>query len=359
MTIRKRYLHQQGGNGHHGINNGRLAETTRATERASSIDAEIRCIDLFCGAGGSSCGARLAGATPVAGIDRWDLGIQAYCLNNPLARVYQHTLEDLDPSAVAKEVGAVQLMLASPECTNHSVAKGNAKRDEKSRQTAFQVIRFAKVLQPRWLVIENVAKMRQWGDYEKWMRQLKRIGYKQPLEAVLDAQDYGVAQSRKRLFIICDREGEVSPPPKHCGRKVTVSSVLMPEDQQGRKWVFQPLNKKGRAEATLERAARAIEELGENDEFLMVYYGTDGAGGWQTLDRPLRTITTLDRFALVRPNCKGHEMRMLQPPELAAAMGFPVDYRWPNTARRNKIKMIGNAVCPPVMQAIVSHLIAK
>jgi DNA (cytosine-5)-methyltransferase 1 len=52
-------------------------------------------------------------------------------------------------------------------------------------------------------------------------------------------------------------------------------------------------------------------------------------------------------------------MRMLQQPELATAMGFPEDYVWPETARRNKIKMIGNAVCPPVMQAIVSHLIKK
>lgn len=52
-------------------------------------------------------------------------------------------------------------------------------------------------------------------------------------------------------------------------------------------------------------------------------------------------------------------MRMLQPPELAAAMGFPEYYIWPETTRRNKIKMIGNAVCPPVMQAIISHLIRK
>jgi DNA (cytosine-5)-methyltransferase 1 len=50
---------------------------------------------------------------------------------------------------------------------------------------------------------------------------------------------------------------------------------------------------------------------------------------------------------------------MRQPPELAAAMGFPEDYGWPETARRNKIKLIGNAVCPPVMQAIVSHLIRE
>jgi DNA (cytosine-5)-methyltransferase 1 len=102
-----------------------------------------------------------------------------------------------------------------------------------------------------------------------------------------------------------------------------------------------------------------MRTLGPDEQFLLVYYGTDGAGGWQALGRPLRTITTLDRFALVRPNGDGYEMRMLQPPELAAAMGCPAGYVWPETARRNKIKMIGNAVCPPVMQAIVSHLVKK
>ena len=255
--------------------------------------------------------------------------------------------------------GRSSFMLASPECTNHSLAKGGGEPDEKSQKTAFQVTRFAKVLQPRWLVIENVAKMQQWRDYGRWLQRLRTIGYKYPIEVVLDAKDYGVAQSRKRLFIICDREGEVTAPPKHLGRKPTVNSILGWADRDGNAWPFRPMKGRGLAKATWNRAHRAMRELGRDEKFLLVYYGTDGAGGWQSLDRPLRTITTLDRFALVQPNCDGHEIRMLQPPELAAAMGFPEDYVWPETARRNKIKLIGNAVCPPVMQAIVSHLIRK
>lgn len=87
-----------------------------------------------------------------------------------------------------------------------------------------------------------------------------------------------------------------------------------------------------------------------------LYYGSDGAGGFQRLDRPLRTITTLDRFAYVRPNGDGHEMRMLQPTELAAAMGFPTCHKLPKSTRREKIKLIGNAVCPRVMSEVVKTL---
>jgi DNA (cytosine-5)-methyltransferase 1 len=107
----------------------------------------------------------------------------------------------------------------------------------------------------------------------------------------------------------------------------------------------------------MERAERAIAELGEDACFLIVYYGSDAAGGWQKVDAPLRTITTLDRFAFVKPGTSGHMMRMLQPPELKAAMGWPKSYRINHGTRRDKVKMIGNAVCSPVMKAIVKSLI--
>ncbi len=113
------------------------------------------------------------------------------------------------------------------------------------------------------------------------------------------------------------------------------------------------------AKATLERADRAIAALGSNQPFLIVYYGSDHAGGWQPLDVPLRTITTLDRFALVKPRAKGHVMRMLQVPELKAAMGMPKKFMVSNGTRRNGIKLLGNAVCPPAMRSAIRCLTRK
>src|SRR5260370_869725 len=113
-----------------------------------------------------------------------------------------------------------------------------------------------------------------------------------------------------------------------------------------------------RAEATLKRAERAIAALGKRKQFLIVYYGTDGSGGWQKISRPLRTITTVDRFAYVHRNgSRRYEMRMLQVPELKKAMGFPTQYRLEHGTRRDKIKLLGNAVCPPVMEAIIRGLL--
>jgi DNA (cytosine-5)-methyltransferase 1 len=169
---------------------------------------------------------------------------------------------------------------------------------------------------------------------------------------VLDASDFGVPQKRKRLFVVCDREQPVAPI-KRPRRKMRVARDVL--DGPGL-WEMSPLYTPKRAKPTIERAERGFSALGKNKSFLLVYYGTDGCGGWQRLDRPLRTITTVDRFALVEPASSGHQMRMLQVSELKRAMGFKNDYRMNHGTRREKIKVLGNGVCPPVMEAIVSQL---
>lgn len=148
----------------------------------------------------------------------------------------------------------------------------------------------------------------------------------------------------------------VVEPIEHVERK-PASSIL---DTSGR-YSLSPLRKPGRAEATVARADRAIEALGVQERFLIVYYGSDGSGGWQRIDKPLRTITTLDRFAYVEPSLQGHMMRMLQPEELKLAMGYDRQFKLdlPHLSRRDRIKLMGNGVCPPVMEHIVRTLTSQ
>lgn len=311
----------------------------------------IRAIDLFCGAGGSSWGARNAGVKIVAGFDAWPLAGETFLSNFPEAWLYERRIEGIDPRTVARELGRIDLILASPECTNHSPAKGAGPRCERSRATAFQIIRFAEAFEPRWVVVENVVNMRRWTKYVAFLERLGDLGY-HVREQVLNAVDFGVPQSRRRLFLLCDRETEPQPTKQSRAALRTARCVV---DQNGT-YPYTPLRRKGRATATLERADRAIATLGARKRFLIVYYGSDGAGGWQGLDSPLRTVTTLDRFAFVKATRNGHLMRMLQVPELKAAMGMPKRFRIEHRIRRDGIKLIGNAVCPPVMRRVVTTL---
>lgn len=310
-------------------------------------------VDLFCGAGGSSAGARAAGFRIVAAFDAWGLAGKVYSDNFPETRFFHSRLEDLDASDVAKSLGKIDLLMASPECTNHSPAKGNRPRCEKSKDTAFQVVRFAKAIKPRWIVVENVVSMRNWGRYAEFLADLEALGYS-IRQQVLNAKDFGVPQSRRRLFITCDRE-EAPPPIVLRSRKIKDAAQII--DQNGT-YKYTALRSETRAKATLQRADRAIGELGRTEPFLIVYYGSDHAGGWQKIDAPLRTITTLDRFAFVKPEKSGHIMRMLQVPELRRAMGLPRGYKLQHGTRRDRIRMLGNAVCAPVMRRVVSDLIA-
>jgi DNA (cytosine-5)-methyltransferase 1 len=197
--------------------------------------------------------------------------------------------------------------------------------------------------------------MQSWSRYNEWIKGIQSLGYSVST-AVLDAADYRVPQARRRLFVVCDREAAPAfPPAKLPGPKLTAKSILAEGPSAGEQWPFRRLQKGVYARTTLAKVDRAAGALGREAEFLVVYYGSDGRG-YQALDYPLRTITTIDRFAYVRPNGNGHEIRMLQPPELAAAMGFPATHLWPVSSRRDKIRLIGNAVCPPVMAAIIQHL---
>nr|WP_272214086.1 DNA cytosine methyltransferase [Marinicella sp. W31]MDC2876086.1 DNA cytosine methyltransferase [Marinicella sp. W31] len=162
----------------------------------------MRVLDMFCGGGGSSFGARSAGAEIVCGIDMWDVATSTYKNNFPNAVVKTGRLETFSPSKLRDEIGDIDLLLASPECTNHTCAKGSAPRSEESRATAMQTIRFAKAFKPKWVVMENVVHMRPWSRYDEMKSELAALGYTIS-EMVLDASDFGVAQSRRRLFLVC------------------------------------------------------------------------------------------------------------------------------------------------------------
>jgi DNA (cytosine-5)-methyltransferase 1 len=311
----------------------------------------MRAIDLFCGAGGSSLGAAAAGVEIVAGFDIWDVAGRVYAANFPRARSYLCDLAALDESDIRSihgDLSDVDLILASPPCVDHSPARGAKPPSSAGLDLPWCVWRFAVVFRTRWIVVENVIQMRRWHGFRAFLHALMHLGYCVRVQ-ILDAVDFGVPQRRRRLYIVCDREAdppEIAPRTPH----MPVRDVI---DLDG--YAYTPLYTPRRARATIERVERALRVLGRDATFLSVYYGSGPQ--WQTLDVPLRTVTTSGHFALVRPDRRGgYEMRMLQVDELRAAMGFPASFVLDGCARTDAMRLIGNAICPPVMQAIVEEL---
>ncbi len=114
-------------------------------------------------------------------------------------------------------------------------------------------------------------------------------------------------------------------------------------------YAWSAVEKPGRAPATIARWRKGRAAFG--DRFVMPFYGSGSGETGRSLDRPLGTVTTRDRWALV----DGERMRMLQPPEYAAAMGFAPDVVLP-PQRKEAIHLLGNAVAPPVVREFVAAL---
>lgn len=314
----------------------------------------LKFVDLFCGGGFGARGAVTAGAKPILAVDSWDLATKTYASNFSDAEVICSPIEKLKPKQLA-ERHKPDVLLTSPECTSHSIARGAKPKCEKSRETAIGIIPWIKAMNPRWLIVENVNRMKQWERHNELITSIKSHGYSVN-DLLLNAADFGTPQSRKRMFLVCDREGSVITEEDlyklHQRSEKSARSII---DWSG-KYRSSPLYKEGRAQATLDRAERAFAELGRNKDFIIVYYGTDYAGGWQSLDAPLRTITTLDRFGLVTWEGSTPHLRMLQPSELMKAMGAGSKHVLPHGNRRDKVRLCGNGVCSPVMEMIFKKI---
>lgn len=307
-------------------------------------------VDLFCGGGFGARGAVRGGGVPLLGLDAWELATKTYKANFPDVDVITDYIEKVDIDALG---GSYQpdVLLTSPECTSHSIARGAKPGSERSRETAIGIVPWVRAMRPRWVIVENVNRMKKWDRHNELVETIEGLGYSVS-DLYLNAAEFGAAQARKRMFLVCDKDGTTVTKEQLLAFGDNTVSTANDVIDRAAGYRSSKLYKPGRAKATLERAERAMAELGRGVPFIIVYYGSDYAGGWQTLDVPLRTVTTIDRFGLVTWKDDTPYLRMLQPNELLRAMSGSWEHKLPYGNRREKVKLCGNGVCSEVMTAI-------
>lgn len=183
---------------------------------------KLKAADLFCGAGGTSLGAKQSGAVDVIfALNHWETAVKTHFANFPNAKHVNSRLDQTDPS----ECDPIDLLFASPSCTHHSRARGGKPTNDQQRADAWDVMRWLEHHRPSYMVIENVWEFTQWGPvntktgkpipslkgkfFDAWLMAIRAAGYKLDYRK-LNAADFEARTSRERFFLIA-RKGNRSP----------------------------------------------------------------------------------------------------------------------------------------------------
>lgn len=297
-------------------------------------------IDLFAGAGGFTEGAEMAGVQVVYAANHSPVAVTCHARNHPHPR---HDCQDVQ-QVDWRDVPSHDVQLAAPACQGHSRARGKERpHHDGLRSTAWAVVSCAEYHRSAAVIVENVPDFMRWALYPVWCEAMRCLGYAVAPHLV-DAADHGVPQHRERLFLVCTRSRKPIrlALPKRPHR--AVSEVI-----EWGAYPWAPIARAGRSPATLRRIGAGRAAFG--DRFVAPYYSSGSGLTGRSVARPIGTITTCDRWAVV----DGDRMRMLQVSEAKAAMGFRRDYVLPES-KRLAMRLLGNAVCPQVAADVLDAL---
>lgn len=318
----------------------------------------ITATDQFCGAGGSSIGATKAGVEVRLAMNHWKLAIDTHNTNFPKVDHVCTDISATDP----RRYPSTNILITSPECTNHSLAKGKPRRwyerdlfgnilidpaEERSRATMWDVPRFAEYHDYEIIVVENVVDAGKWRLWDSWLSAMHALGYQHQVVYFNSMFAWPTPQSRDRMYTIFWKRGNKTPdldirplaPCEGCGKNVEAIQTW----KRGM-W--------GRYKA--QYFYRCPHCAGVVTPY---YYAAFNAGA---VTDPLHTVTATDRAALVGElrNLTVEDMtfRMLQPHEIGRAMAFPDTYQVLGNSR-DKVKQYGNAVTPPAMEILLNRCV--
>lgn len=294
-------------------------------------------VDNFAGGGGASTGIEEAtGFSVDIAINHDPKAIAMHKANHPNTKHYCEDVWQVDP-VQACNGHPVGLAWFSPDCKHFSKAKGGKPKDKNIRGLAWVACRWAGLVRPRVIMLENVEEFKTWGPlnrghhpikakqgktFEKFVQQLTDLGYEVQFKELI-AADYGAPTMRKRFFMIarCDGKPIIWPEPTHAPAdseevkkgllkpyvgaytqldfSLPCPSIFDTSEQIKEKYgikAVRPL-----APKTMERIARGVKKFVlDNAEPFIVQVNHSGARSGNCKN-PIRTITTGNQQCLISP----------------------------------------------------------
>lgn len=295
-------------------------------------------VDNFSGGGGTSTGIELAtGYSVDIAINHDPEAIRMHKTNHPYTKHYCEDVWQVDP-VKACNGHPVGLAWFSPDCKHFSKAKGGKPKDKFIRGLAWVACRWAGLVRPRVIMLENVEEFKTWGPlnrghhpikskqgktFEKFVQQLTDLGYEVQFKELV-AADYGAPTMRKRFFMIarCDGKPIVWPEPTHgpadseavkagllksyvgaytqLDFSLPCPSIFDTSEEIKEKYgirAVRPL-----APKTMERIARGLKKFVlENPEPFIIQCNHGGERRPNDIREPMPTITGKHGYGIVEP----------------------------------------------------------
>lgn len=295
-------------------------------------------VDNFAGGGGASTGIELAtGYSVDIAINHDPEAIKMHKANHPNTKHYCENVWAVDPIKACNG-HPVGLAWFSPDCKHFSKAKGGKPKDKNIRGLAWVALRWAGLVRPRVIMLENVEEFKTWGPlnrrhhpikskqgktFERFVQQLTDLGYEVQFKELV-AADYGAPTMRKRFFMIarCDGKPIVWPEPTHgpADSEEVKAGLLKPyvgaytqidfsrpcpsifdtseeiKEKYGIRAV-RPL-----APKTMERIARGLKKFVlDNQEPFIIQCNHSGERRPNDIREPMPTITGKHGYGIVEP----------------------------------------------------------
>ena len=295
-------------------------------------------VDNFAGGGGASTGIELAtGKSVDIAINHDPEAIRMHKANHPNTKHYCEDVWQVDPVKACKG-HPVGLAWFSPDCKHFSKAKGGKPKDKFIRGLAWVACRWAGLVRPRVIMLENVEEFKTWGPlnrghhpikakqgktFEKFVQQLQNLGYEVQFRELV-AADYGAPTMRKRFFMIarCDGNPILWPEPTHAPRdsEEVKAGLLKPyvgaytqidfsrpcpsifDTSQEIKEKYGIRAVRPLAPKTMERIARGLKKFVlDNPEPFILQCNHGGKHRPNDIREPMPTITGKHGYGIVEP----------------------------------------------------------
>lgn len=335
-------------------------------------------IDLFCGAGGLTCGLKEAGFKVIAGIELEAVAARTYKTNHADHILYEADIRSLNPVKIMEELqlkpGELDLLAGCPPCqgfSSHRTRNKCTSVKDIRNDLIFDLMRFVRAFEPKTVMIENVPALAKDERINKVIDELHDRGYAigEKTLQVKDTACYGVPQRRKRMILIASKFGYIDEPLKVAFPKTVKDAIadfpvpgegndilhdFIPSRTDKIKAMIRNIPKNGGSRSDLPKHLWLPCHLKNPDGYKDVY----GRMSWDKVSPTITGgCTNPSKGRFLHPE----QDRAITLREAAALQTFPKNYAFSlDRGREFAALMIGNALPPAFICAhatkIIEHL---